>query len=346
MGKGMSQRQIRAHDLRGKTIDVHTHVGVNVQAYARLEFPYCQSLEGLYYKQKANGVDYSVVFPFSGDLYFDIATLVREGRMVPAVNPISDVPYERENRLLLMEIFSFCPEYRQRFIPFVCVDPVRKVGAQLDVLRELELEFPFYGIKVSPVGCQSKITGLLEEGEGFIDFARQRNLPFLFHTTVHPEESYSQVVDALRVVEAHPDLRFCLAHCIGLHRAFLERADGAPNAWVDTAALKIQVQLAYENNPIMAPPQERWDWDYSSHIQIMRELVEHFPGTILWGSDAPAYAYICRRQQAPRSYVEFRLKANYEDEVAALQALAPEARKRVSATNIIRFLFGAAQADE
>ena len=336
----MVQRHIRPEDLAGKVTDIHAHVGVSIGAYARLEFPYCQSLEGLYYRQKVNGVDYSVAFPSSPSLYFDIPTLVEEGKLVPSDRPLSSAPYERENRMLFTEIFRFCPEYRDRFLPFVCVDPIRAVAGQLKALCELEQEFPIYGIKVVPVGCQSKVTGLLEEGEAFLDFAKERNLPLLFHVTVHPEEQFSQVSDTFKIIERRPELRFCLAHCVGLNREFLERANAAPNAWVDTSALKIQVQLAHENSPVMAPPSERFDWDYSDHTKVMRELLEHFPRTIVWGSDSPAYSYICRRLQAPGSYVEFRLKANYEDEKAALDALPPDVRERACAANSIAFLFG------
>jgi hypothetical protein len=47
----------------------------------------------------------------------------------------------------------------------------------------------------------------------------------------------------------------------------------------------------------MAEPGERFDWDYSNHVSVMKSLVERFPDTILWGSDSPAYAYMVRRLQ-------------------------------------------------
>jgi predicted TIM-barrel fold metal-dependent hydrolase len=203
--------RIGAGSLAGKVTDVHTHVGVSLKAYASSEYPYAQDLEGLYYRQKANGVDYGVVFTHAPELYFDLGALVRDGVLVPACEPPSgaNAPYALENRLLFTEIFHFCPELKDRFLPFASVDPVRKIREQLATLEELSEEYQVYGIKVSPVLCQSKISGLLEEGEGLLDFAARRNLPVLLHVTVDPQEEFSQAADALRVVE--PTRRFVSA---------------------------------------------------------------------------------------------------------------------------------------
>jgi predicted TIM-barrel fold metal-dependent hydrolase len=336
----MPARAIGPQTLAGRVTDVHAHVGVSLKAYASSEYPYAQSLEGLYYRQKANGVDHGVVFTYTPELYFDLPLLLRQGRMVPAAEPLSEAPYALENRLLFTEIFRFCPELQDRFLPFVTVDPVRRIPEQLAALEALAEQYPIYGVKVAPVACQSKVTGLLAEGAALLEFARRHDLPVLVHVTVHPEEEFSQAADAFRVVEAHPELRFCLAHCIGFNRAFLERAGELPNVWVDTSALKIQVQAAFEGYPFMAKPAERFDWDYSDHVSVMKALVERFPDTIVWGSDSPAYAYLVRRYQGEGSYLSFKLKGTYEQEKAALDGLTPEPRRKVCAVNTAAFLFG------
>ena len=291
--KPISQR-IRAGALPGKVTDVHAHVGISLKAYASSEYPYAQSLEGLYYRQKANGVDYSVVFTYAPELYFDLPALLRQGRMVPAAEAArgASAPYALENRLLFTEIFRFCPELQDRFLPFVTVDPVRKIKEQLAALEEP-------GRRVSGLRSQSGAGGLPVQGDGAAGgggsaagVRRRHDLPVLFHVTVDPKEEFSQASDTFRVVERHPELRFCLAHCIGFNREFLEKADGLPNVWVDTSALKIQVQAAYEGQTFMAKPEERFDWDYADHVSVMESLVERFPDTILWGSDSPYYAFI------------------------------------------------------
>jgi predicted TIM-barrel fold metal-dependent hydrolase len=285
-------------------------------------------------------VDVNVVFPFAPELYFDLPTLLKTGEATPADNPHSLAPYALENAQLMTEVFRFCPEFRDRFITFVSADPGRAFAGQITALKALEEEYPIYGIKISPVLCQSPIAQLLGAGRALVEFALERNIPMLIHSTVDPKEQYSQVADILRVAEAYPDLRVCLAHCAGFDKAYLERADNMPNVWVDTSALKIQVQMTHEQNSVMALPDRRFEADYSDHCAVIQALTDAFPDTVLWGSDSPAYSYICRRQQANGVYHEFRLKANYEDEIEALHCLRQESRLKVSSTNTLKFLFG------
>ena len=335
----MIGKHLRRADLVGKTIDIHSHAGIQIREAAQISFPYCASVEDLAYRQQANGVDAAVVFPTGPDLFFDLPAFIETGRRVPTAHPISRAPYERENRLLLTDVFRFCPEHSSRFLPFVSVDPGRLVDEQIAILRELEEEFPIYGVKIAPVATQTKVTELLGAGEAFFEFFAARNWPILFHVAVSQGEEFSQAADTFRVIERHPELRYCLAHCIGFHREFLERADARPNVWVDTAALKIQVELAYQDSPLMALPPERLDADFSDHVQVMRTLVERFPKTIIWGTDAPYHSYITRRLQGAGVYAEFRLKGTYEQEVAALDALTPAQRAQNNA-NALAFLFG------
>ncbi|MCX6030351.1 MAG: amidohydrolase family protein [Chloroflexi bacterium] len=335
----MIEKHIRHADLIGKTIDIHSHVGIQIREAAQTSFPYCSSVEDLAYRQKANGVDVSVVFPTNPAFFFDLPLLIETGRAMPAARPISVAPYERENRLLLTDVFRFCPEHSHRFLPFISVDPGRKVKEQITILRELEQEFPIYGVKIAPVACQTKVTELLGEGEAFFEFFAARNWPILFHVAVSQGEAFSQAADTLRVIERHPELRYCLAHCIGFHREFLKRADALPNVWVDTSALKIQVELAHQDSPLMALPPHRFECDFSDHVKVMRALVERFPKTIIWGSDAPYHSYITRRLQGEGIYAEFRLKGTYEQEKAALDALTP-AQQTQSNANALAFLFG------
>ena len=325
--------------LQGKVIDAHSHLGISQRAYASMEYPYAQSIEDLYYRQRAGGVDVNIVFPYAPDLYFEPHAQL-QGNCVPGNPPISAVPYEIENRMLMREIFTFFPEISHQFIPFVAVDPGREIAGQLDALHALEDEFPIYGVKVLPVFCQSPVTCLLEAGRPLLDFARERNLPVLLHTTADKREAYSRAELAFPVIEANPDLRFCLAHCIGFDRVYLERAAALPNVFVDTAALKIQVQMAYEGHEIMAQGDEQFPADYADYRAVMQALAAAYPDTMLWGSDAPAYTYITRRKQGEGHYVTFNLKATYEDEVAALTALPTDLQRQVGNTNTLRFLFG------
>jgi predicted TIM-barrel fold metal-dependent hydrolase len=144
------------------------------------------------------------------------------------------------------------------------------------------------------------------------------------------------------VVDANPQVRFCLAHSIAFHRGYLDRAARMDNVWVDTSAATIQVQLAREGSLLIAAGADRFDADYSDHRRVIKGLVDAYPDTILWGSDAPAYSYIVRRRQGegPDDFEDFRLKATYEDEVAAIDLLTDEERRAVTNTNTLKFLFG------
>lgn len=332
-----------ADQLAGRVIDVHTHLGFSIKALAALEYPYAQSAEGLYYRQKANGVDVSVVFPFSPELFFDPVEFLA-GNAVPARQPLSPAPFETENRMILREIYEFCPEYRGRFMPFFGIDPGREVARQVAVLEELAKQYPVYGMKVMATASQMPINRLLEEGRPLLDFARSRNLPLLFHATADPDEPYSHAGLCFEVIDANPDLRFTLAHCIGFLKEWLDRAHAAPNVWVDTSAFVIQVQATHDNNPIMAKEADRFPADYSSPADVLQRMVKAYPDTILWGTDSPYYQFISRRKQGlgdgPSAFREFRLKARYEDEKAALDSLPPEDRARISNRNTLRYLFG------
>ncbi len=323
----------------GKIIDGHSHAGVSLKAYALGEYPYAQTIEGLHGQQRAGGVDATVVFPFSADLYFDPGGLAK-GHLTPAAAPLSPVPYGVENHLLMREIFDYCPELSSRFLPFVSIDPARDVPGQIRALKELLKTYPAYGIKVNPVGCQSRAAALLEIGAPLLDFAEERDLPLLFHVTTVPGEEYSQAADIFKIVERRPRLRFCMAHGLLFHRAWLDRAEAAPNVWVDTAALKIQVESMGGEIGRTLPANDFLDVDYTDHRAVMRSLADRYPRKIIWGTDSPAYSWICRRKQGEGLYQDFRLKGFYSDEIAALKALTPELQARVGGANALDFIFG------
>lgn len=330
----IATKHLHREDLVGKVIDAHSHIGIGLREAAQVNFPYCSCAEDLAYRQKANGVDFGVVFPISPAFYYDLATIVETGELRAAAHPISSVPYERENRLVLTDVYRFCPEHSSRFLPFISVDPGRLIDEQIASLEELEQEFPIYGVKIHPLMAQSKALALLDVGAPLLAFFAERNWPVLFHASTDPTDPFSLAADILFVAERHPELRFCLAHCVGCDRAALEWADALPNAYVDTAALKIQVDLfRAEKTPAML------DIAYDDHMAVFRELVERYPTTMLWATDSPFHSYITRRHQGEGVYREFRLKGTYEQEKEALDALSFAQRAQVN-ENTVRFLFG------
>jgi predicted TIM-barrel fold metal-dependent hydrolase len=337
------ERHIRREDLVGKVIDAHSHIGIALREAAQINFPYCSSAEDLAYRHKANGVDFGVVFPIAPALYYDLATLIETGELKPAARPISPVPYERENRLVLTDVYRFCPEHSHRFLPFISVDPGRLIDEQIAILEELEQEFPIYGVKIHPLFAQSKALALLNVGAPLLEFFAVRNWPVLFHTTTDPADPFSQAVDILDVAERHPEMRFCLAHCVSAHRPSLDRAAALPNVYVDTAALKIQVELFRSEKAVGdSRSAEMLDVDYSDHVRFFQALVDLYPTTMLWATDSPYHSYITIRYLSHGVYREFRLKGTYEQEKEALDGLSPAQRAQVN-QNTVRFLFGEAE---
>jgi predicted TIM-barrel fold metal-dependent hydrolase len=335
MGRNMDHRA-----FEGKVIDAHSHLGVDLKMYCRREYPYAQTVEGLYYRQLSAGVDVNVVFPFSGDLYFEPAGLL-DGCRTPAENPLSKVPYASENLLLMQEVYEYRGDLSGRFIPFVCIDPGRRVAEQIGEIRTLASKYAIYGMKVNPVGCASSVQTLRDGGKAFLDLAAEMNWPMLFHAVPAGMDDYSSAEVVLDLARRHQHIRFCLAHCLQFRKDMLACADAMPNVWVDTAALFIQVKLVRQ---LMAEggisPDAVMDCLPQGHCQVMRELCRLHPRTIIWGSDSPAYSYICVRKDSARADRIFRLSGAYEDEIAALKCLPDNARIRACSLNTLVFLFG------
>lgn len=335
----MKYPRLKKKDLAGRVIDAHSHAGVSLGMYARAEYPYAQTIEGLYYQQRQGRVDVNVVFPFSSDLYFDMRRLAG-GHHVKGRPPISPVPYQVENTLLLREIFDYCPEISRRFLPFISVDPARETRAQLRVIEQLLKRYPVYGIKINPVVCQSPVIALLKEGQCFLSFAREHNLPFLLHTSPVPADVCSYAGDAFKVIDKYADLRFCLAHCILFSKSFLDRALSTPNAWVDTAAFKIQVDLCRDLAGRIIRRGDLIEADFTDYDDVFAAVCARYGERIIWGTDSPAYVYICRRQLNTAQWQQFNYKGTYEDEVRLLRKRPPGIRRIISNRNTIHFLMG------
>jgi hypothetical protein len=330
--------RVDATALAGKVIDVHTHVGISVTAYLAGNYPYCQSVEDLLYRLNANGVDCAVAFPLGACSFFDTGYFLRERRRIPASPRLSPAPYVVENRSLCSEIYEKVPGAAGRILPFAGIDPGRCVRTQVKALEALLDEYPIHGLKAVGVSIQSSHRHLTGKGGAFLSLARERDLPVLLHSTAYEGDHYSHNRINLAVARACPEVRFCLAHCLGFDRVDLDEADALPNVWVDSAAMKIQI----EPQEILAPAERRFASDYRDYRRVFADLVTAYPKTMLWGSDSPFYTYIEPRRYPDGSIVNFALRGSYEQERAALAALTPDRAKQVANANTRRFLFGAA----
>ena len=311
-------------------IDCHSHVGVDLLMYLRGEFPYGQHLISMVTEGRALGVDRWMVFPMVTNLSLDLKKL-RKGKI--SYPGFERVPYAFENHRLLHEIYELFPDAGRFTLPLVMVDPMRETAGQAVALRKLRRQFPFYGLKIQSTLTQADINCLQKQGRVFIELAEEWNLPFLIHSSVDPADKWAQAKDILRIAEANPRVRFCLAHSCRFDRECLDRVQELPNTWFDCSAHRIHCMAAVQNLPAVAPRKCRIPADYTKPERVLRDLTDAYPDKLMWGSDAPFYSYVGRLGKAVYSLV-----STYPDEVAALKAQKKHVIQRIAEKNALEFL--------
>ena len=316
--------------MKQPLIDCHAHIGVDPAFYLNGEFPYAMDYRAHLDQMRCHGIVRSIVFPFVS--YFGWPGLGLGGRADVRERDFS-VPYAFENRRMMREIFEINPDTADAALPFVIVDPARKVGEQLASLRELKGEFPIRGIKIQATMIESPIRELLGDGRGLVDLAREWDVPMLIHSSIASADVWSQASDILDVAEASADVRFCLAHSCRFDVPSLERLREMANTWFDCSAHCIHCDGAAADMEFVAQPERRLETDYSRPSVVMKALYDFAPDRMMWGSDAPFYSYAGRLGDAC-----VQLRSSYEREVAALELLSDEAKAAVMHDNIVDFL--------
>lgn len=307
-------------------IDNHVHIGVDPLFYANGWSPYALDVPRLFNETEHTGIDRWVVFPFVSYLGLDMAAM-RRGEIKPAAD--TEVPYGFENRRLMEEIARQEAENRQKLLPFLMADPGRQQAAQVREWEILTREHRAYGIKIQATIIQAPITALLDAGAVLLDFAAERDLPLLIHSSIAPADAWSQCADILRVAEARPEVRFVLAHSCRFHRESLDRVAALPNTWFDCSAHRIHCDCAVRGLPTVAVPGERFDSDYTSPARVLQDLAAAYPDKLIWGSDAPFYSY---------EDAAIQLRSTYRQEVDALESLPAEHRERAATRNTLAWL--------
>ncbi|MBP9913976.1 MAG: amidohydrolase family protein, partial [Opitutaceae bacterium] len=299
-------------------IDCHNHLGVDLFFYLNGYHPYAQDLPQLVTEGRHCGIDRWVVFPMVTNLTFDVPAM-RAAKFV--YGGCETVPYAFENERMLREVYELYPDLGKLTLPFAILDPLREPAAQLKKLRELHAQFPFYGLKIQATVIQSDVNALLTVGRGFLDFAAEFDLPFLIHSSVAPADVWSQAKDILKVAEATPGVRFCLAHSCRFDRECLDRVAQLPNTWFDCSAHRIHCESVTLGLPNIAPKPRRFDADYRDPTAVMQALAAAYPTKFIWGSDTPFQSYVDK---------DYSLRSTYAEEVACLNALPDQLRTAVA----------------
>jgi predicted TIM-barrel fold metal-dependent hydrolase len=310
--------------------DCHNHLGVDLFFYLNGYSPYAQDLPALVTEGRHCRVDRWVVFPMVSNLSFDVPAM-RRAKLVPG--GCESVPYAFENERMLREIYELYPDLGRHTLPFAILDPSREPAAQIRRLRELHGEFPFHGLKIQPTIIQAPIRTLLTTGRGFVDLAAELDVPFLIHSSVAPDDVWSQATDILEVAAAHPHVRFCLAHSCRFDRACLDRVAELPNTWFDCSAHRIHCEGVMRGLRYVAPPERRFPADYRDPTAVLAALAAAYPTKLIWGSDTPFQSYVAKDGDAFVS-----LRSTYAAETDCLHALAPDARHAIANSNLLALL--------
>ena len=307
-------------------IDCHNHLGVDLLFYLNGWHPYAQDLPTLVTEGRHCGVDRWVVFPMVSNLTFGVPAM-RQGRLETA-GGIECVPYAYENERMLREVYQLYPDLGKATLPFAILDPLRETQAQAAKLRELYQEFPFYGLKIQATIIKSDVTALLREGRVFLELAEELNLPFLIHSSVG-DDKWSQARDILKVAEATPSVRFCLAHSCRFDHECLDRVAELPNTWFDCSAHRIHCECVQLGMPNVALADRRFPADYRDPDAVLQALAEAYPTKFIWGSDTPFQSYVDNR---------FSLRSTYAQEVACLNTVKSKLHEAIAHDNLLNLL--------
>jgi len=316
--------------MKAPLFDCHNHLGVDLFFYLNAYHPYAQDLPALVTEGQHCGISRWVVFPMVANLTFDLAAM---RRATLETGGLESVPYAFENERMLREIYELYPDLGRLTLPFVILDPEREPAAQIKRLRELHREFPFYGLKIQATMIQADIRALLTTGRGFLDLAAELDIPFLIHSSVAPEDKWSQASDILDVAEATPHVRFCLAHSCRFDRACLDRVAALPNTWFDCSAHRIHCEGVTQSLSYVAPADRRVFADYADPTAVLRTLAELYPTKLIWGSDTPFQSYVAKIDD---TFVS--LRSTYAAEVDCLRALPETTQHAIAHANLLALL--------
>lgn len=318
-------------------IDAHAHSGIMYKNYLNYSYPYCLSFEDLAIRMKYLGIDVSVVFPMDSSYY---TIDLYESPTVTTTDLFSKFPYEIENQNLLKEIYEIFPEYSDKALPFVMLDPSRKTKEQAELFESLYKTYPVFGLKTCTSYIQSFVKDLDTTGKPILDFALRHDLPMTIHSSYDKDDPWAPTIDILNLAGSHPELRICIAHSARFAKSALDKAAELDNCYVDLSAFDIHCQLATMDHGAVAPKDERVEADYNTPSSVMKKLISDYPDTIVWGTDFPANYYISKAYNVKGELIGITLKSSFDKEMNILKELSDIEIEKITYRNTIKYLFG------
>jgi predicted TIM-barrel fold metal-dependent hydrolase len=274
------RRGVKRHKISSDTaIDMHTHSGgPHLARYLRREWPAVQNLRDLVVKAEQNHVDWLVVFPFPYSIFYDpMAVLHGVGLRWSG---IGDFPYQFENDYLLYETGLF----GRRVLPFLAIDPTRKVDEQLSWLQSKIRETDLYGLKVHTRATGSRATDLLDSP--LLGFAQEYDLPLMIHAE-GPGSDNASPEHVFRLAAAKPGVRMCIAHTCYFDKTLLPQRLEHPNVCVDVAPFGPKCMLLAVGEHSNYVSNDTLELPYTDPIHTLLELIDMLPGKLVWGTDEP-----------------------------------------------------------
>ena len=245
-----------------------------------------------------------------------------------------ECPYERENLALFEGVYKRFSADQHRLLPFAAIHPSEKVDKQVLALEKLAADYKICGLKLHPTIMKTDVRHLLKSGKRLLEFAGAARIPIIVHSAVIETDKWARPEYILEVAQKNPQVRFSIGHMARFDRVALEKAHQLDNTYVDTSGFISHIHLAHQNHPGVKIGEQRFVSNYSNPNQVMNDLVTAFPGTIIFGTDNPAYYWI--EEHAGTLFEE---RNTLEDEMAPLNNLPDSLRKEISHDNARKFLF-------
>ncbi|MCE9590692.1 MAG: amidohydrolase [Planctomycetes bacterium] len=296
--------------------DVHNHVGLDFAFYLRGWWPYASTARDMLEHLEANRIDRAIVFPFALPSAFDPYAFARHNKVELLPHRF---PFDRENEAIIREVERIDKQCRLRVLAMI--DPSRQVFQQVRNLEKLQGRY--VGLKLQGTILRSSVISLLGEGRPMMDFASEHRLPMLIHTSIDAEDTWSQVMDCIKIAEKFPRIRFNLAHSLRFYAPGLKQAAQMPNVWVDCSAHLAHCRLARGKHSAVAKKPDRVEADYTSPGHVLEVIHEMMGGKYMWGSDSPFMSW-CDDT--------LKLLHTYKEEADVFHALPPAVKLSMGST--------------
>ena len=300
-------------------IDIHTHIGVSWKRTFHNIYPSSQTVKDLVLKMELYGIDYAVTFPFTSTLYDD-------PRYYNELVPIKfmDFPFKVENELMLSQIKHLG---KGKLLPFLIIDPKRKVKKQITQIEKWLKEYNIYGLKVHTKATRTRGDEMI--GSPFMDLAKKHGLPILFHSYL---QDITHPLPILKLALEYPEINICIAHWGGFIQEFYNELDRSnpKNLFIDTSpiianSLSIEADAKKRGFKIL-------DINYPDPKCMILDMMKKYEDRIIFGTDEPFTTYINPLEG------ENSIFSDLGKELETLKGLNKDLFEKITYKNAKRFL--------